>query len=84
MTTVLRERFASAKADLKKKTKKSGWVLEKQSSTFADKDRWSNIDADVTPVSRRTWTVLTVLGFWISVRRLNVCSCIVLNRGRTL
>ncbi|KAK5722210.1 hypothetical protein LTR17_014313 [Elasticomyces elasticus] len=66
MTTVLRHRFDATKADLKSKTKPSGWVIPKQSSTFADPDRWSNIDADVTPIERRTWSSWTVLGFWIS------------------
>ncbi|KAK4541783.1 hypothetical protein LTR36_007315 [Oleoguttula mirabilis] len=66
MTTVLRQRVESTKANLKKKTKPSGWVIPKQSATFADPDKWSNIDADVTPIERRTWTSLTVLGFWVS------------------
>lgn len=66
MATVLRHSFDSAKAEVKRKSKPSGWVLEKQTTSFADKDQWSNVDADVTPVERRTWTSLTVLGFWIS------------------
>ncbi|RMY75876.1 hypothetical protein D0863_02322 [Hortaea werneckii] len=66
MTVPLRHRFESTKNDLKQKRKLSGWVLPKQTTTFADPDKWSNIDADVTPVERRTWTSLTILGFWIS------------------
>ncbi|KAI7474177.1 uridine permease-like protein Fui1 [Hortaea werneckii] len=66
MTIALRHRFDSTKDDLKQKRKLSGWVLPKQTTTFADPDKWSNIDADVTPVERRTWTSLTILGFWIS------------------
>lgn len=66
MTTTIRARFGTAKEDLKRKRKPSGWVLEKQKVTFADPDRWTNIDTDVTPVHRRTWTTFTVLGFWIS------------------
>ncbi|KAK4556245.1 hypothetical protein LTR86_006389 [Recurvomyces mirabilis] len=66
MTTVLRQRFKTSKAELKKKSKPSGWVVPRQSTTFADPDRWSNIDADVTPIARRTWTSWTILGFWIS------------------
>lgn len=66
MTTILRERFESTKDNLKQKRKPSGWVLPKQTTTFADPDKWSNIDADVTPLERRTWTSFTVLGFWTS------------------
>ena len=66
MTTVLRQRFETSKAELKKKSRPSGWVIPKQSTTFADPDKWSNIDADVTPIARRTWTSWTILGFWIS------------------
>ncbi|KAF2722915.1 hypothetical protein K431DRAFT_345114 [Polychaeton citri CBS 116435] len=63
---MLRQRFNATKADLKRKTKPSGWVLPKETTSFADKDKWSNIDSDVTPVERRTWTSFTILGFWIS------------------
>lgn len=66
MHTAIRQRYESASESLKEKTKPAGWVLPKQESSFADKDRWSNIDIDVTPVHRRTWTSWTVLGFWIS------------------
>jgi NCS1 family nucleobase:cation symporter-1 len=43
-----------------------GWVLEQESSTFADDGGYSNIDSDVTPLDRRTWTSWTILGFWSS------------------
>ncbi|KAI5267440.1 uridine permease-like protein Fui1 [Aureobasidium subglaciale] len=66
MATFLRQRFETVKVNLKTKTKREGWIIPKQTTTFADADSWSNIDADVTPVERRTWTSLTVLGFWIS------------------
>ena len=66
MTAVFRRGFEAAKAELKSKSKLSGWVLEKQTTSFADQDKWSNIDQDVTPAERRTWTSWTVLGFWIS------------------
>jgi len=52
---------------LEGKIRPSGWVLKKQSTMFSDPDKWSNIDADVTPVERRKWTSVTLLGFWISV-----------------
>jgi NCS1 family nucleobase:cation symporter-1 len=66
VTTTIRQRLHSAKSDIKKKTKPGGWIIPKETTTFADPDKWSNIDSDVTPVERRTWTSLTVLGFWIS------------------
>lgn len=66
MASVLRGRFQSVGANLRAKTTRSGWVLPKEESSFADKDSWSNIDADVTPLERRTWTSLTIFGFWMS------------------
>lgn len=66
MTTILRRGIDASKVELKRKSKKSGWVLEKQTTSFADPDKWSNIDSDVTPLDRRTWSSWTVLGFWIS------------------
>lgn len=66
MTTTLRQRVAAVKYDAKKKTTRDGWILTRESSTFADPDTWTNIDCDVTPVERRTWTPTTMLGFWIS------------------
>lgn len=70
MTTVIRQRVASTKERIQEKTKGkskvSGWVLPRQTTSFADEGTWSNIDADVTPLERRTWTSSTVLGFWFS------------------
>jgi NCS1 family nucleobase:cation symporter-1 len=66
MTSYVRQWFLKAKNELKKKSKPAGWIIPKETTTFADPDKWSNIDADVTPVERRTWTSFTVLGFWIS------------------
>jgi NCS1 family nucleobase:cation symporter-1 len=34
--------------------------------TFADENSWSNKDADVTPLERRTWSSWTILGYWFS------------------
>ncbi|KAK4504971.1 hypothetical protein PRZ48_002934 [Zasmidium cellare] len=62
----IRQRLEAVKVDLKAKRKPSGWVLPKQSTSFSDKDSYSNIDMDVTPMERRTWTSLTIFGFWIS------------------
>jgi len=48
------------------KRKPSAWVIPRQKATFADPDKWSNVDCDVTPVERRTWTTWALLGFWFS------------------
>ncbi|KAH0272768.1 uridine permease-like protein Fui1, partial [Aureobasidium melanogenum] len=66
MAALFQQRFETAKAAVKQKSSIQGWVIPKQTTTFADADTWSNIDADVTPVERRIWTSLTILGFWIS------------------
>ncbi|RDW60276.1 putative allantoin permease [Coleophoma crateriformis] len=70
MTTVFRQRVASTKERIQEKargkSKLSGWVLPRQTTSFADEGTWTNIDADVTPIERRTWTSSTVLGFWFS------------------
>jgi hypothetical protein len=36
----VRNRAAKIKAGVKAKTKPSGWVLEKQASSFADPGKW--------------------------------------------
>lgn len=51
---------------VKKYSRPSGWILEKQSTSFADEGTWTNIDSDVTPLERRTWTSWTIMGFWCS------------------
>lgn len=66
MTTVLRERVGAIGSQLKAKSTPAGWVLPKETTSFADPDSWTNIDQDVTPIDRRTWTSWTILGFWIS------------------
>ena len=70
MTSVIRQRVAAVrdrvKQEVQQKKQLSGWVLEQQPTTFGDADDWTNIDMDVTPVERRTWTPLTMLGFWVS------------------
>jgi NCS1 family nucleobase:cation symporter-1 len=70
MSELIRRRVTSAKGSLADKTrgksKLSGWVLPRQTTSFADEGSWTNIDADVTPVERRIWSSFTVLGFWFS------------------
>jgi NCS1 family nucleobase:cation symporter-1 len=61
-----RRRITNIRADVKAKTKPSGWVLPKERASFAEEDDWTNIDQDVTPLERRTWTSWTILGFWMS------------------
>jgi nucleobase:cation symporter-1, NCS1 family len=62
----LRHRTQRVTENVKSKRSKEGWVLPKTAVTFADENTWSNIDSDVTPLERRTWTSWTILGFWLS------------------
>lgn len=70
MATMVREHIVTTKESIieksQGKTKLSGWVLDKEKSSFADEGSWSNIDSDVTPLDRRTWGNWTLLGFWFS------------------
>lgn len=65
MATIKR-RVQAVKDDARSKTSKDGWILPKTSVTFADENTWSNVDSDVTPIERRTWSSWTILGFWLS------------------
>jgi NCS1 family nucleobase:cation symporter-1 len=56
----------SAKASVKTKLHRDGWVLPKQTTSFAPEGTWTNVDMDVTPLERRIWTPLSFLGYWIS------------------
>lgn len=66
MTSTIRQRVTSAKEDLKAKTKPAGWILPQEKGALGDEGTWTNIDMDVTPLERRTWTALTMAGFWFS------------------
>jgi len=66
VTSYLHRRAGSIKDNVRQKGTISGWVLPKQTTTFADEGTWSNIDTDVTPIERRTWSTWTLLGFWFS------------------
>ncbi|KAB5511713.1 allantoin permease [Coniochaeta sp. 2T2.1] len=66
MTTIFREKVSHIRADLKPKRKLSGWVLPRQTTSFADEGSWTNIDCGVTPIERRTWSSWTMLGYWFS------------------
>jgi hypothetical protein len=70
MNTTLRQRSVSLRDRAVKKLDDRlhgrGWVIERQTTTFADDGAYSNIDSDVTPLERRTWTSWTILGFWCS------------------
>ncbi|KIW11946.1 hypothetical protein PV08_09219 [Exophiala spinifera] len=59
-------RLSKIKEEVKKKSHVNGWVLEKQESSWAPAGTWSNIDLDITPVARRTWTSWTIFGYWFS------------------
>ncbi|OIW23878.1 putative uracil permease [Coniochaeta ligniaria NRRL 30616] len=66
MAEAVRQRLGRVKIELRKKSKVEGWVLPKQESSWAPAGTWTNIDLDVTPLARRTWTSLTILGYWVS------------------
>jgi nucleobase:cation symporter-1, NCS1 family len=70
MSSTLRQRIVHTKEKVVSKVNDRlhgrGWVLEQEASTFADDGAYSNIDSDVTPLDRRTWTSWTILGFWSS------------------
>ncbi|KAI0288327.1 NCS1 nucleoside transporter family [Russula brevipes] len=44
----------------------STWILEPETSTFAESSAWSNEDMDPVPPQKRTWTMLNYVAFWIS------------------
>ncbi|RDW85107.1 hypothetical protein BP6252_02697 [Coleophoma cylindrospora] len=62
----LREKATAVKENIISKRKSSGWVLKKETSSFAPPGTWTNLDTDVTPVERRTWTSWTMLFYWFS------------------
>jgi NCS1 family nucleobase:cation symporter-1 len=66
MAEALCQRGGNFKDELRKKTTVQGWVLPKQESSWAPPGTWTNIDLDITPCARRTWTSLTILGYWVS------------------
>jgi len=64
--SALRERVQKVRTEVKNKTTLDGWALEKQDSSWAPAGTWSNVDLDITPVDRRTWTSWTIFGYWFS------------------
>ncbi|KAJ9143745.1 Nucleobase cation symporter-1, NCS1 [Pleurostoma richardsiae] len=62
----LRRRAARVQEKAQGKHKVSGWVLPKQSTSFAPDGTWTNIDLDVTPPERRVWNAASVFGYWLS------------------
>jgi len=44
----------------------SAWILEPETSTYAENTAWSNKDMDPVPPHKRTWTMLNYVTFWIS------------------
>lgn len=66
MANFIRSKASTAKTGLRKKTKIAGWVLPKQESSWAPAGTWTNADLDIAPPSLRTWTSLTILGYWMS------------------
>lgn len=66
ISSYLHQRVQRVKTSAVQKKTLKGWVLPQQTSTFVDEGEWSNIDSDVTPLERRTWSTWTILGFWFS------------------
>ncbi|KAL3419324.1 ncs1 allantoate transporter [Phlyctema vagabunda] len=66
MASFLRQRNVAVRETIREKSTLSGWKIEQEATSFADEGTWSNIDSDVTPEDRRTWSSLTVAGFWFS------------------
>jgi nucleobase:cation symporter-1, NCS1 family len=62
----VQEEVAAVGSAVRIKTTLEGWRLPKQESSWAPPGTWTNIDLDVTPPERRTWTSWTILGYWIS------------------
>jgi len=44
----------------------SAWILEPETSTYAENTAWSNKDMDPVPPQKQTWTMLNYVTFWIS------------------
>ncbi|KAK0648026.1 allantoin permease [Cercophora newfieldiana] len=59
-------RIARIKEDVKSHSTLEGWILPRQTGSFADPGEWTNIDMDVTPLDRRTWSAWTMFGYWFS------------------
>jgi nucleobase:cation symporter-1, NCS1 family len=66
MAEYLRQRKVAIQEKVQSHSTLSGWLIEPEPTTFAEEGTASNKDSDVTPVERRTWTSLTVIGFWCS------------------
>lgn len=49
-----------------KLSSRKAWEIPKQHSSYAPPGVWTNVDNDVTPFNRRTWTIYTIIGFWAS------------------
>jgi NCS1 family nucleobase:cation symporter-1 len=62
----IRLRIEQTGSSIKQKRHVDGWVLPKESTSFAPEGTWTNVDLDVTPLDRQIWTPLLFLGYWIS------------------
>jgi NCS1 family nucleobase:cation symporter-1 len=66
MASMIREGVSRAKESLKEKRHIDGWILLKETSSFAPEGTWTNIDLDVVIPERRTSTSITIVGYWLS------------------
>ncbi len=51
----VKQRFTSIRA----------WELPKQSSAIAPDYVWTNKDMDVTPPEDQTWTIWSIMAYWV-------------------
>lgn len=58
--------FEKFKSHARDRTRLSGWVLPKQTSSVAPPHVWSNADMDPVPPERRTWTAWVFVIYWFS------------------
>ncbi len=49
----------------KRFTSLSAWELPRQSSTIAPPYVWTNRDMDVTPPEDQTWTIWSIMAYWV-------------------
>ncbi|KAI1415053.1 putative uracil permease [Hypoxylon sp. FL1857] len=62
----VRKRVRNVKEGLEDKNQTWGCVFQRQQISFAPYETWTNADLEVTPPERRTWTAVSILGYWVS------------------
>ncbi|OTA68393.1 putative uracil permease [Hypoxylon sp. EC38] len=62
----VRRRVKKIREGLEDENNTWSWIMQIQETSFAPYGEWTNADLDVTPPERRTWTAVSVLGYWVS------------------